>query len=104
MKRFLISLVSAISFVSTANANNEFCSTMGDSAQITMTARQSGLAVSAAMSSIPVSAGERERKILQFIIIEAYKIPRYSTVGMQNQAIQEFRNSIEVACYSTFNK
>ena len=42
------------------------------------------------------------RKMIEAIIMGAYKVPRYSTKENQKQAIEKFRDGIYLECFKSF--
>jgi len=105
MNKFLAGLAVSITMASTsAYANMEICKTLGESAEVTMKARQVGVAMSQALASIPANLNGDGRRLLENIVVEAYKVPRFSTAEMQYRATQDYRNRIELACFTTMSR
>ena len=105
MNKFLIGLSVTTMLVTTpVHANMELCKVLGESAETTMKARQVGVAMSAALSSIPSELTGEGRRLLENIVVEAYKIPRFSSAEMQFKTIQDYRNRIELACFTTMGR
>lgn len=82
----------------TAATAQEACTIFGNSAELVMKARQQGVPLSKLME---ISQGN---SIVTGIVLEAYKISRYSSPDYQERAIKDFRNVVELACYSEFGE
>jgi hypothetical protein len=70
------------------------CARIGEFAESTMGARQSGAALSrviAVTNDLP--------PLFRAIVLEAYEQPRYQSEMHKNREIQDFRNKWESACY-----
>lgn len=78
----------------------DVCSSLGNIAESIMIKRQQGVKLSEMMkiiNSLPVNP---ITEVTRFIVIGVYKKPRYLTETFQNQAIANFRNKVELACYA----
>lgn len=67
------------------------CRSLGETAAVIMEARQMGVPLSDMISSLPEARS---------LIMEAYKETRWSGDEMQEQAIADFRNEMEMTCYN----
>jgi len=68
------------------------CETLGDVAYKVMELRQGGVPMSTVMQ---ISDSE----LVQAIIVDAYDQPRFSTDSYKQNAMNDFRNYVEVECY-----
>ena len=91
MKYLLTTAVILLSTV-TAQANKELCTAVSGAASLIMELRQSN----APLSSVLEVVGDVA--ILEELVIEAYKKPRYSSKAYQNSAIADFSNIAMLAC------
>jgi len=69
------------------------CALVGDLAEVIMANRQVGARVSEMME---IADGE---PLVEALVLEAYKIPRYSSDEMQMRSVEDFRNDAEALCY-----
>ena len=77
-----------------AQGSTELCGMFGDLAEVTMQNRQNGVALSTVMATangVPM---------IEAIILAAYQQPRWSSDANQENAVRDFRNDVEFACYS----
>ena len=80
----------------TSDEETDFCKALGDLAETIMTARQEGASLSDMMGRIKDSEiADIQRKI----ILAAYEEPRWATEETKKEAIEDFRNEIELECY-----
>lgn len=73
------------------------CPLFGDIAQVVMELRQDGMIISDVMAVIP----EDTKTFGSLIVIEAYKVPHYSTQEYKDRAVVDFRNVMELLCYTS---
>jgi hypothetical protein len=71
------------------------CEMLGGLAAQIMEARQVGVPLSDMMR---ISA---DSELIQALTISAYQSPRFSTDAYRQEAITDFRNEVEVMCYSS---
>ena len=86
----------------------EQCEIMGSFSEIVMTQRQDGEALSELMGKLNAYAESNAAdpafiKEARGIIIGAYKKSRYSTDEFKLKAIQDFRNDVELMCWTTYS-
>lgn len=95
-------IIAASTFPATAqNALAELCPAIGQLAAAIMTQRQSGASMSELMNTANnLNAVEAVKELSRNTIIEAFGHPQYETQSYREQAVQEFRNKAELACYS----
>lgn len=74
------------------------CKTFGDLAEQVMRARQADRPMSELMNLVG-GAGD-DGGLARKLIIEAYSKPAYHSEPNQKRAIAEFRNSVELVCFS----
>ena len=75
---------------------DQLCRIEGSLAAVVMRMRQTGARMSDLIEQIKVApGGSRE------LVLKAYKYPRYSTHSMQDQAVKNFQNEIELGCFSS---
>lgn len=74
-----------------------FCGSMGELAEAVMTIRQSGVAMSLAMSV--ATANEALKEVATKLIIAAYDTPQFSVEENRKDAAMRFRNDFEVECF-----
>ncbi len=80
----------------TSNDETDFCKALGDYAETIMTNRQEGVSLSSTIGLVKDSdIAEIQRKI----ILAAYEEPRWATEETKKEAIEDFRNDIELECY-----
>lgn len=79
---------------STGQTTPDRCQEIGYIAEFIMQQRQNGAAMSAMMSAF--GADELQR----WMVVAAYERPRMSTPSNQERQIQDFRNDVELICYS----
>jgi hypothetical protein len=84
---------------SSAQTEDEVCKVLGDLGAVTMTARQKGAPLSDILKLFNNSSDEYITELARKFAITAYELPRYLTEENQQQAISEFRDVIELACY-----
>ena len=104
MKKLIIAIVATLLIATPSFADNTkeqvlgFCSTLSGLAELMMQARQAGASME---DNLKVA---QALPLAEAILIEAYNSPRFHTEEAQNRAVQDFKNSIFVQCYTTFNK
>jgi hypothetical protein len=106
MKKIITSLAAVAALLSgfaalPASAQEDGCANMGYLAEVIMQQRQSGMTMSDMVARAEAS-GEENPQILDLtraIIIDAYSRPQYGSPEYQENAISEFRNAVELACY-----
>lgn len=73
---------------------DQMCELAGSWAGVVMRARQLGHPMSRQIEMMASAPGGSRAGV-----IAAYEIPRFSSPGMQEKAVQDFRNEIELDCY-----
>jgi hypothetical protein len=68
------------------------CATFGKVAEKIMTERQGGISRTQMIQSV------RGDSLFEYIVVQAYKVPRISTDRMQKKSIEEFRDRIYLEC------
>jgi len=101
MKNLIVATI-CIVFVMPVFADDwrNLCSQLGRFAEESMEAHQSGLPMEEAMQIDDFEA----KKLLEEIVIAAYEEPRYSGEGMQQRAVEKFRDEIYLACVKGFRE
>ena len=97
MKYLLITAVILLSTV-TAQANKELCTEVSGAASLIMELRQSN----APLSSVLEIAGDVA--ILERLVLEAYKKPRYSSQVYKANAIADFGNLAMLTCLQSYKE
>lgn len=96
MKKILFALLVSLSLAAGAqNATAQRCAKLGELASSVMEARQGGVPFT---KMIELAEGN---KLVEAIVVEAFKIPRYSSEPYQRKAISDFVEKVEVTCYSS---
>jgi hypothetical protein len=72
----------------------ELCSLYGQMAYTIMNMRQQGRS----MTELMKGEAARSDELIQLMITQAYKYPRFQSERHINQAKADFRNEVEVAC------
>lgn len=101
----MIKLIGALLFYMTSPAYaadevQQVCAQIGELAQSTMIARQGGVAISQLWPE-DGSGPETIISIHRAMLLEAYKTPQYHTEERQVDAVNEFRNIWETACFGS---
>lgn len=82
---------------------DQVCPVMGLLAENVMKARQMNAPLSLTLERVAgASTDPKSVPIIRAVIFQAYDHPAYSTESIQQRVIAEFRNQIEIACYSDF--
>jgi hypothetical protein len=74
----------------------QLCKLTGSWAQVVMRGRQLGMPISQNLNFANAPGAPRNSKA---VVMSAYEVPRYSTQEMQQTAVEDFRNDVELACY-----
>lgn len=77
----------------------EKCTVIGQLAEEIMRGRQNGQIMSTAMASMP--ADNPFTPLAHILIRQAYGKPQFQTEEVKANAIVDFRNQTELACYNT---
>jgi len=85
----------ALTIAAPAYAEENNCAAYGGLAETVMSLRQKGVPMSAQMGISGVS------KTVEWIIMEAYKKPRYNSEELKQNTIADFRNDVELFCYES---
>jgi len=83
------------------NLVDEMCALQGEYAAKVMEARQGGVPMSTLMGNLK-GVDESQADLMRFLIKMAYKENAYSSPGMQQRKIMEFRIKMESWCYEAF--
>ncbi|TIT01690.1 MAG: hypothetical protein E5W72_00195 [Mesorhizobium sp.] len=97
----LVAFIIALTAITTsvhASTLHEACQMMGRFAEETMKARQHGIPLQKVLDIAAKSDVEIMRKALRAMAIEAWNQSRYGTEEMQDRAIGEFRDQVQVTC------
>jgi len=94
IKTTIIAAVVAIMPMAVQAQNSVVCAIVGDLAEVIMANRQVGVRVSDMMDIAD------NDPLVEALVLEAYKIPRYSSDEMQRRSVENFRNEVETICYS----
>ncbi|MEY9780357.1 hypothetical protein [Sinorhizobium fredii] len=98
-------IVFALATSAKADDANTFCKSIGETARLIMERRQADVPMSAMMQAIDGSkAPEAVGKFGRELVILAYQKPDFSVEENQNEAIAEFVNEVELACYQRFGR
>ncbi len=73
---------------------------MGNIAQNIMTARQNERPISDVMQLMKHETDPTVHPVIRALILDAYRLPGYSTPENQKHSIDSFRNAAELACYT----
>lgn len=77
---------------------NEGCKELGEFAQLVMEHRQNEVPISTLMANLASIEGS---ELWRAIVIEAYKQRSFLSPENKDRAINEFRNEIELLCYTS---
>ena len=93
MKKIILTVLLASAAMGNNNNNNNaaVCKDYAKLGKVSMQLRQNGLSVVDAIGTI-------KHHELDFIIIEAYKEPRWHTKERKNEAAVEFENRVYLDC------
>ena len=80
----------------------ELCSSIGESAEKIMEARQLGISMEILMNKLPEEGPTRN--LMQNVLIMAYDSPRYSTEKYRSESIKDFRNLWYLECIKTMSE
>lgn len=78
------------------------CSMMGTMAKEIMLTRQAGVPMSEVRGKLLAQPSNPANQLIATVILEAYQEPRYSVEENQQRAADDFRNKVELSCYSNF--
>lgn len=97
MKHLPLTLLLLLPFPAAAQTT---CATLGKTAETVMSARQSGMAMSAMMGYVDKTAPDEDSEaLMRAMIIDAYNTPRYASPINRTNAAVDFRNAVELMCY-----
>lgn len=99
MKKLILSAAVALAITAPALADDA-CAEFEGLAEVVVKAKQRGLPMSKAMTIIG-EAGDNPmaRRILRALIMDAYKLPNFSSEEYRQKQVVEFRNSVASTCY-----
>ena len=80
------------------NTQSAICPIIGELAETVMRNRQNGVSLSE-MMGVANNADGVLQPVIREMVLEAYDGPRYSVPDNQDEAVQDFRNDIELVCY-----
>lgn len=92
-----LALVAAMAPAAAAATPEEVCPQIGEMAATIMQARQVGVIMSTAMATVPDNL---LHDLAIDLVKKAYAVPQYSVDENRAQAVTEFRNDTELACYT----
>ncbi|MEI9405904.1 hypothetical protein [Mesorhizobium argentiipisi] len=75
------------------------CTALGGLARSIMDKRQGGVDMSQIMSAIESISNEEFKPVARSMVIMAYNTPRWNGEELKQQAISDFSNQVQVACY-----
>jgi hypothetical protein len=84
-----------------ATTTVELCTSMGRLANTVITLRQAGVPINDVMAVMATVEENPGSTFARALILQAYEIPVRS---VNANTVAEFRNTVEVACYSQFNQ
>lgn len=87
-----------------AAAASDICANAGETAKAVMRARQYNTDMSTMMAIVEKQENEAVKKVTRQMVMMAYGQPAYQTEEMQQKAIVEFSNNVQLACYQGTNK
>jgi len=94
-----LSICAVLAAPATAEINDEAleaCSKIGEMASVVMQARQMNFPMSKVMTSV---GGD---KLLESMVVAAYRQSNYLSAEMQQESIDSFRNSQEGFCFESY--
>ncbi len=92
----------ALFAASPAKADDDVCTAVGEMSQSILEARYAGVPLSKAIATANVATEGPIRDYIRAVVMDAYKQPAYTSRDFQRQAVLDFRNTWEVACYEAF--
>jgi hypothetical protein len=104
MKKLLI--VIFIVTIGMPNVYASVCTDLGNVSEKIMESRQINVPITDMMKLAENfnAVNEQWVQIVKSITIDAYSLPRFTTVQYQKDAIRDFRNKWETMCYRNRNK
>lgn len=75
------------------------CAAWGSLAETTMKARQDGVSLSDLMGAAD-RADPEIGAIIRAMVLTAFEKPRFTTPTVQQRTIADFRNDVELGCYT----
>lgn len=82
-----------------AKVDNRVCPQIGQLAKVIMESRQIGVPMSEMMTTMIESGEKRVDELMEQMIKEAYRRPRYHSEVNQQRAAEDFQNELESMCY-----
>ena len=101
--KILTAVAFALSMSAQATDYTQTCVEIGELAKIIMDRRQDGIEIAKMLELANKQESDYVSKLTKSIIIEAYKVSRYSTFDYKQRAIEEFTNSTVVACLQSYS-
>jgi hypothetical protein len=102
MKKLLLSVAICL-VISPAAAslfNREDCPSTGQLAGSFMEVRQKGWSVTRTLSFVSTEYVPEVKEYFENVVLRAYRQPRWNTEEMINKSIENFRNEVELECYT----
>ena len=96
--KYLLTTVLLLTSTVTAQANKELCTAISDNASLIMELRQSNAPLSDVLEVVDGIT------LLEELVMEAYKEPRYSSDEYQSNAIADFGNLAMLNCLQSFKE
>lgn len=96
------------SFANTAaeqrHENRQFCSQISSIAGVIMHQRQQGASLSLTLDHFDRLTRDKPdiRNLINSIVMQAYRVPQYSTAESRNREVREFENLQMLACMTAF--
>lgn len=101
MKKILLTI--GLSIVSIfAQAEDDICETVSETAGFIMSARQNGMAASTLINSAEKTFGDEDALAIEMITL-AFDEPRYNSEDDKQQAVEEFTSMTYLECYKELN-
>jgi hypothetical protein len=96
--KFVLALVMTSTIASAQEpTGQQLCASFGDLAETIMQNRQNGVPMSKMMDATDL-------ELARAIILDAYKLPRFSSEDYQEKQTADFRNEVELECYKHMGK
>ncbi len=93
MNKLLIALTVLASFNAASDSSLDICSHYGEYAKTAAESKYSGVPLSDVMKVA------NDNKSAQYIVMQAYELPDWSSKDNQAKEVTKFRNKIEMLCF-----
>lgn len=94
-----IVIAATLALFATPALSNPLCVSSGELAATIMENRQSGIVMSRMMDIADNVAVPAVGALTRELVLQAYSVPQYSSQSYRINAVAEFRNQVEYACY-----